>query len=302
MKTRFEGQEGRRLLIEALLRQDLVQHDEVLAVALADSGELIEFQSNSEIVTQEGADNDVYFLLTGECNAFVNDRYVGTRADGTCIGEMAAIDSAAPRSATVRTKTDVVALKVSEPKFRAALDSRPQAYRFLGQLLADRLRQRSRYYKPPNPQPVLFIGCSAEAVPIANELQAGFKHDPISAIVWTNGVFGPGGITFDSLYQVANSVDFAAFVISPDDTVISRATEFYAPRDNVIFEMGLFMGRLDRERVFLVKHHDLDVKIPSDLLGITLSTYVLKSPVNLAASLGPVCTELRKAIGKLGVI
>ena len=62
------------------------------------------------------------------------------------------------------------------------------------------------------------------------------------------------------------------------------------------------MGRLDRERVFLIKDHNLDVKIPSDLLGITLSTYVPKSPANLTATIGPVCTELRKAIEKLGVI
>ena len=86
---------------------------------------------------------------------------------------------------------------------------------------------------------------------IANELQAGFKHDPFNAFVWKDGIFGPGGIAFDSLAQSAGRADFAAFVISPDDTVLSRHKEHIAPRDNVIFELGLFMGVLDRKRVVL---------------------------------------------------
>ena len=50
-------------------------------------------------------------------------------------------------------------------------------------------------------------------------MQAGFKHDKFEKIVWTNGVFGPGGIAFDSLAKLASGADFAAFVISPDDEV-----------------------------------------------------------------------------------
>ena len=51
---------------------------------------------------------------------------------------------------------------------------------------------------------------------------------------------------------MAGRADFAAFIISPDDTVISRDAENLAPRDNVIFELGLFMGVLNRQRVFLI--------------------------------------------------
>jgi predicted nucleotide-binding protein len=61
------------------------------------------------------------------------------------------------------------------------------------------------------------------------------------------------------------------------------------------------MGRLDPKRVFLVKEASADVKIPSDLLGITPVTYVLKPQGNLSAAIGPVCTELRKVISEMGV-
>jgi CRP/FNR family transcriptional regulator, cyclic AMP receptor protein len=193
-----------------------------------------------------------------------------------------------------------VALEVSEPKFREAIDLHPRAYKPLAQLVASRLRQRSQFHQPPNAQPVLFIGCSTEALAIATELQVGLKHDSLSAIVWTNGVFGPSGTAIGSLYELAESADFAAFVISPDDTVLSRKGETLSPRDNVIFELGLFMGRLETKRVFLIQEHGVDVKIPSDLLGITPITYVVKSAGGLAAAIAPVCTEVRKAILDLG--
>jgi predicted nucleotide-binding protein len=214
---------------------------------------------------------------------------------------MAALYPAAPRSATVRAKSAVVALKVPEPTFRAACDAHPLVFKALAQLVAHRLRQRSAFVQPPNPQPVVFIGSSTEALSIANELQAGFKHDNFDAIIWKDGVFGPGGVGFDSLAHFAGRADFAAFIISPDDTVFSREEEKLAPRDNVIFELGLFMGVLDRLRVFLIREHDSDVKIPSDLLGITQVTYVLKKGGDLTTALGPVCNELRKAIAAQGV-
>jgi CRP/FNR family transcriptional regulator, cyclic AMP receptor protein len=113
--------------------------------------------------------------------------------------------------------------------------------------------------------------------------------------------FRAGGIAFDSLAQVAGGADFAAFVISPDDTVLSRENEQLAPRDNVVFELGLFMGQLARERVFIVKEQHTDIKIPSDLLGITPVTYVMKPGCPIEAAIAPACHEIRKAITKLGV-
>ena len=61
------------------------------------------------------------------------------------------------------------------------------------------------------------------------------------------------------------------------------------------------MGRLDPKRVFLIREHSIDVKIPSDLLGITPITYVLPAGGALASAIGPVCNDLRKAIAAAGV-
>lgn len=300
MKERFEGEAGRALLIEALTRQDAVEHDRALATLLADRGELLEFAPGCDIVRQGDCDNSVYFLLSGESDVFVNGRSVGARSDGTCVGEMAAIDSAATRSATVTAKGVVVALRVAEPDFRVALDAHPAAYKSIARLVASRLRQRSRFVSSPNSEPVLFIGCSAEALSLANKIQLGLKYDRIEVVVWRDAVFGASGTAFESLEAMADRSDFAAFVISPDDTVISRGHEEAAPRDNVIFELGLFMGRVARERVFVIHEHRAEVKIPSDLLGLTPLTYV-SSDGSVDAMVAPVCSELRDLILKLGV-
>src|SRR5579871_4895570 len=112
MKERFDGVEGKRRLIEALKQQRLVEHEAKLAEMLADAGEVTEFSPGDLICEQGAADNHVYFIIAGEASVFVNDRYVSSRLVKEAIGEMAAFDPTAPRSATVRAKALLVALRV----------------------------------------------------------------------------------------------------------------------------------------------------------------------------------------------
>jgi len=301
MKSRFEGTDGRQRLVEVLKAQQVVEHDEKLAQQLADQGELVQFSAGDSLVVQGSADNDVYLLIQGEANVYVNDRHVATRGPRECIGEMAIIEPAAERSATVKAKASLLALKVPEPAFRAALNAFPHAWPALARVMADRLRQRAQFHRPPNQNPVLFIGCATETLPIAEAIQLGLKHAGIVVRPWTAGVFGPSGVPVDELLAQVDAADFAAFIFSPDDTVTSRGRSAWAPRDNVVFELGLFMGRLERSRTFIIKAHDDDIKIPSDLLGINPITYVRNPAGDIATMVGPVCTELRLVVARLGV-
>lgn len=94
--------------------------------------------------------------------------------------------------------------------------------------------------------------------------------------------------------------DFAVLVLTPDDTVTSRRLEQPAPRDNCIFELGLFMGALGRNRTYIVKPRDSDIKIPTDLLGLTPLTYALGEANTLVDRIAPVCTELIGEFEALG--
>lgn len=301
MIKRFEGSEGLRNLIVALQSSSIIEHNEALAKRFAEAGQLVSFKAGDDILAQGSDDNDVYFILVGQADVLVNYRHVAIREAGDAVGEMAILNPAEPRAATVRARTQVVALKVTEHHFQEIAKEHSQVWRVIAQIVAERLRQRSAFLNLPNTKPLLFLGCSAESLPIAQEIQLGLKHDSVEAVPWTNGVFGPSSITIDALISAVNECDFAAFVFSPDDVVISRNHEYNAPRDNVVFELGLFMGRLDRNRTFVVKEQNTDVKIPTDLLGITPLTYVYREGDDLGAAIAPVCTELRKAIKKLGV-
>ena len=301
MQSRFEGTDGKRRLIEALKGFPLVEHNEVLATRLGEVGQLVSFEPGDAIMTQGAEDNDVFFMLVGQAEVTVNGRHVAIREARATVGEMALLSPTEPRSATVTARTQVVALKVSEPNFHQVAQEHPQIWRVVAQIVAERLRQRSALLNVPNTKPLLFLGCSTERLTIAQEIQLGLKHDNVEAIIWTDGVFGPSGIPIDSLINTVNESDFAVFVFSPDDKVISRDNEYNAPRDNTVFELGLFMGKLERSRTFIVKEQSTDVKIPTDLLGITPLTYIYRGSGNLSAAIGPVCTELRKAINALGV-
>jgi CRP/FNR family cyclic AMP-dependent transcriptional regulator len=195
----------------------------------------------------------------------------------------------------------VCALKLTESRFHEIATAFPKIWRSIAVVVAERLRQRARFHRPPNERPIVFIGSSVEGLAIAKEIQLGLKHSSLVARLWTNGVFGSGGISIDALLAQVDVSDFALFVFGPDDKITSRDEKYLGPRDNVVFELGLFMGRLDRERTYIVKENCTDIKIPSDLLGITPLTYVCKPGADLTTAISTVCTEVEAAVARLGV-
>jgi CRP/FNR family cyclic AMP-dependent transcriptional regulator len=301
MRARFEGEEGTRRLLDVVLNATIVEHNAEVAKRLVELGEIVDFQAGADIIRQDADDNDAYLIVTGEADVFVKSRPVGTRKVGDTVGEMSIVDPSEARSATVRARTDVVCLKVSEKNFLQLLDEHPRVWRILTRVSMERLRQRSQFIDLPNDTPLLFIGCSVESLGVAEALQLGLQHSGIVAQIWTNGVFTAGDATIEDLMRAVNESDFAAFVFHPDDKVESRGREYNAPRDNVIFELGLFMGRLDRKRTFIIKEQHSDVKIPTDLLGLTGMTYIHRAGGSLQVELAPVCTQIRDIATKLGV-
>ena len=99
------------------------------------------------------------------------------------------------------------------------------------------------------PLPSVFIGSSSEGLDVAREVEMHLQTDALTTI-WKDGVFGLGSGTLEALMNALDQFDFAIMVLSPDDLLESRGTSYSSPRDNVIFELGLFMGRLGRGRNF----------------------------------------------------
>ncbi|MBV9470101.1 MAG: cyclic nucleotide-binding domain-containing protein, partial [Abitibacteriaceae bacterium] len=118
MIDRFEGPDGNRHLITVLQQSSLVEHQEAVAKRLAELGSLVAVEKDKEFITQGNSDNDIYFILSGQADVFVNNRHIGTREVGDAVGEMSITEPAQPRSATLIARTPVVLLKISEPDFQ----------------------------------------------------------------------------------------------------------------------------------------------------------------------------------------
>ena len=142
----------------------------------------------------------------------------------------------------------------------------------------------------------MFVGCSSESLSIARAVQSALEHDPIVVRVWTDDTFKASQFPVESLERELAKVDFAALVLSPDDTAISRGTAAGAPRDNLVFELGLFMGALGHSRTFLLHPRGSDIKVPTDLLGFTPLTYQTSPDGPVSIAVAPVCEEIRTAI------
>lgn len=115
-------------------------------------------------------------------------------------------------------------------------------------------------------------------------------------------IFGLGSTFIETLITSLPRFDFAVLVLSPDDLVNSRDIETFGPRDNVIFELGLFMGRLGRSRTFILHQADPKLKIPSDLAGVTTAIYHWpREDGSYRSAVGPACDSIRYVVRDLGV-
>lgn len=301
MIKRFQGEEGKRKIVQALNDCQIFIGDTLAAERIADAGSLFAFIEGQIIITQGESDDDLYIILSGELEIHVNKRLVAVRDAAQDVGEMCVVDPKAPRSATVRARTNGIALKVSESDFTKIADQHPKLWRNIASQLANRLRERGRLLKAPNEIIKIFIGCAVESLPYAQQLQALLDHDPVEVRIWTDNVFSPSSYTLQDLMEQVNCVDFAIFFAMPEDLIESKNEESYGPRDNVILEIGLFMGKLGKERVYLIKKRKTELKIPTDLLGFqTIDFDATKADLSIA--LNPVCLEIRKMIKRLGPV
>jgi O-acetyl-ADP-ribose deacetylase (regulator of RNase III) len=148
-------------------------------------------------------------------------------------------------------------------------------------------------------RPRVFIGSSGEAIDVSGAAQQELARD-FDVTVWNQDVFRLSYDALDSLLQALDSSDAGVFVLKPDDVTESRGATGLTVRDNVIFELGMFIGRLGRDRTFMLLPAIPGVCLPSDLDGITTARYdpdrFDRQP---RASVGPACTQIRQAVRAL---
>lgn len=120
--------------------------------------------------------------------------------------------------------------------------------------------------------PKIFIGSSQKHLHVARSLANGLQECG-EITIWNEGIFGLNRGYLESLLDSLAKFDFAVFVFGADDLTTGEDGSKPSARDNVLFESGLFMGVLGRERVFLVHDTAAGLRIPSDLAGVALAGY-----------------------------
>jgi CRP-like cAMP-binding protein len=209
MIERFQGDDGRRRLLEALLSQQAVHHTPEMAEDLAKVVKLEEFKAGTAFIRQDAEDTDMFFILAGRADIVVNERVIAERAAGDHVGEMALIDLKAKRSASVIAKETTVVARITEPEFTTIAARHPTLWRYLALELANRLRERNGLVRVPNHKPHLFIGSSVESLVVAREIQSIMAHDKFVVKLWTDGVFTASSTTVRDLMIEVRRADFA---------------------------------------------------------------------------------------------
>lgn len=145
-------------------------------------------------------------------------------------------------------------------------------------------------------RPRVFIASARESLPYAHALQELLEPD-CEVTVWDQDVFLLSRAAIDSLLKRTRESDYAVMICNNDDRVFRRGKQEAVPRDNVIFELGLFIGALGLDRVFVVAPSDQDVKLPTDLDSVTYTTFVAtRSDGSAKAALGPASAKILREI------
>jgi Predicted nucleotide-binding protein containing TIR-like domain len=149
-------------------------------------------------------------------------------------------------------------------------------------------------------KPRIFLGSSGQQEKLVEALTQGLQ-DIADVDPWTTA-FNPGVSTLERLVELTREVDFAAFVFAQDDWTTKEVSPDAAsgqasPRDNVVFEAGLFGGALGIRRTFIL--HANGAKLPTDLLGLTSIRY---DPDTTPAVVHQIIEKLRTAIDAQGRI
>ena len=149
-------------------------------------------------------------------------------------------------------------------------------------------------------KPRIFLGSSAQQAKLVAALERGLQ-DVAEVEPWTTS-FNPGTNTLERLLELTREVDFAAFIFARDDWTSASPPESpemasgqASPRDNVVFEAGLFGGALGMRRTFIL--HANGAKLPTDLAGLTSVRY---DGVANAAETRTINQKLCKAIEDQG--
>ena len=91
--------------------------------------------------------------------------------------------------------------------------------------------------------------------------------------------------------------DFSLLIGTTDDEVKYRGDTVMQPRDNVLFELGLFIGRLGLSKCAFVI--DKELKVLSDISGITLARFKKDDATSFVTAINQISELFKNQIAQI---
>lgn len=287
-------------IIDSLMRQPLIRRDRCLAEKFANAGRPKELAAGEVLAEQGDWANDLYFVLAGEFDAIIHGQTKQTRVAGEAVGELAGLSPSRPRTATLKATKPSFVLAVSYSDLQEIVGSDAEFWKATADAVADQLDHRNREIGTVNEQPRIFVISSKEGIEVAREVRKNLDGDDIHVHLWDHDTFTISDYPLSSLEDAIERCDFTIAVAQADDVLITREETHKVPRDNVHFEYGISVGRLGRDRSFLLVQADTKVKLASDLAGLTTLRYQADEKDKMKRTVAKACDVARERIEFIG--
>lgn len=121
-------------------------------------------------------------------------------------------------------------------------------------------------------KPLVFVGSSTEGLPLAQVIAKLLSVD-FEPLSWNKGLFVPGTYTMEALEEAVHRCKFAVIIGTADDVLTKRGKRACTVRDNLVLELGLFIGAFSRKRALLAVPDGCRLALPTDLDGLTQLRY-----------------------------
>jgi len=285
VKDRYCGRGGQAARIEALRKQRMLEGAPTgLLADVAKAVRIEELKKGKVIIRQDAPNKDVFFVLCGAgLQVVINGRLHALRECGEVLGEMSMLVRNSKASATVCAAGATVVARMTQEKLIALAVKYPSLWKGMSTVLAERLQQRNVHIRPRSAVPAVFIGSSKEqlsAARTARQELVAILGKRVEVVVWndTSAIFRPGSTTMADLVVASQRFDYGLFVFAPDDELKLREMKYEAVRDNVVLELGLYMGAFNDPRRALILQPAPSaatkaLRKPTDLDGMTVLMY-----------------------------
>lgn len=144
MIERFQGKEGRPVLMDAIRRQFLVDGSAAIAERIANEMTLKEYAPAEALFTQGERGSDLCLILGGKVSIQVDGEEVAIVNAGMHVGEIGMLEPFKGRSASVIAIDTVVAAVITQRRFLEMSKPHPELWQRLALELAHRLVSAQR--------------------------------------------------------------------------------------------------------------------------------------------------------------